>query len=191
MNKPASQGQKKILNILTAKSGVTGYATNRTTEDPCTAFDLIFDRSKMETILVESNKQGKRISQDWKLITKNELRAYVGLCIFRAVHRSRNQAVRQLWSPEFGPPIFSKTISMKRFEKICRALRFDNPTTRNSMLARDKLAAVCLLLDEFVENSQRCYSHTECVTVDKQLYPYRGRFRFIQNICLQSLQSMD
>ena len=71
-------------------------------------------------------------------------------------------------------------MSAKRLDEIRRALRFDDPTTRNSRLAPDKLAAVHLLQDEFVENSQHCYSHTECVTVDEQLYPYRERCRFIQ-----------
>ena len=78
------------------------------------------------------------------------------------------------------PPNFSKKMSVKRFEEIRRALRLDDPTTRNSRLARDKLAVVCLLLDGFVENSQRCYSHTERVAVDKQLYSCRGRCTFIQ-----------
>ena len=192
LNEPASQGQKKSLNILTEKSGVTAYATHQITEDPCTAFDLIFDRNMMKTILVETDKQGNRISQDWELITDNELRAYVGLCILRGVYRSRNQAVRQLWSPEFGHPIFSKTMLVKKFVEIRRALRFVDPTTRNSRLARDKLATVRLLLNGFVENSQRCYSHTECVTVDEQiLYILTGGVVDSYNICLQSLQSMD
>ena len=78
------------------------------------------------------------------------------------------------------PAIFSKTMSVKRFEEIRRALRFGDPTTGNSRLAQDKLAAVHLFLGGFVENSQRCYLHTECVTVDEQLYPYRGGCRFIQ-----------
>ena len=92
LNELASQGRKKSLNISTAKSGVTVYATNRITENPCTAFDLIFDRNMMKTILSEINKQGKRISQDWR----NKLRAYVGLCVLCGVYCSRNQAVRQL-----------------------------------------------------------------------------------------------
>ncbi|XP_076047476.1 uncharacterized protein LOC143029018 [Oratosquilla oratoria] len=121
-NEPSSQGRMKSLNILTSQSGVTAYTTNRITEDPCTAVDLLFDRDMMGTILVETNKQGQQICQDWKLITENELRAYVGFCILRGVYRSKNQAVRQLWSPEFGPPIFSKTMSVKRFEDIRRAL---------------------------------------------------------------------
>ena len=106
------------------------------------------------------------------------------------MYRSRNQAVTQLWGPEFGPPIFSKTMLMKRFEEIGRALRFDDPTTRNSRLAQDKLAAVCLLLNGFVENSQRCYSHTECVTVDEQLF-LTADVVDSYNICLQSLESME
>ena len=77
-------------------------------------------------------------------------------------------------------------MSVKRFEEIRRALRFDDLTTCNSGLARDKLAAVRLLLDGFVENSQRCYLHTKRVTVEKQLYPYRDVVDSY-NICLQSL----
>ena len=60
LNEPALQGRKKSLNILTAKSGVAAYATNRIKEDRYTAFDLIFDRNMMKTIQVETNKQGKR-----------------------------------------------------------------------------------------------------------------------------------
>ena len=42
LNESALQGRKKSLNILTAKSGVTAYVTNRITEGPCTAFGLLF-----------------------------------------------------------------------------------------------------------------------------------------------------
>ena len=118
--------------------------------------------------------------KDWKTLVLEELQAYIGLCILRGVYKSKNQAVRQLWNPLFGPPIFSKTMSVNRFEQIRGALRFDNPTTRKSSQARDKLAAVRLLLDGFVENSHRCYQHSECVTVDEQLYPFRGRCSYIQ-----------
>ena len=47
-------------------------------------------------------------------------------------------------------------------------------------IARDNLAAVRLLLDCFVRNSQLCYNHSEAVTVDEQLYSFRSRCRFIQ-----------
>ena len=78
------------------------------------------------------------------------------------------------------PPIFSQTMSVNRFEEIRRALRFDNPRTRQGGQIRNKLAAVRLLIDGFIENSQSSYVHTECVTVDEQLYPFRGRCRYVQ-----------
>ncbi len=42
------------------------------------------------------------------------------------------------------------------------------------------MAAVRLLLDGFVSHSQKAYVPGPSVTVDEQLYPYRGRCRYIQ-----------
>ena len=72
---------------------------------------------------------------------------------------------------------FSQTMFVNRFEEI---RRFDNPATRSGRIARENLAAVRLLLDSFVRNSQICYNHSEAVIVDEQLYPFRGHCRFIQ-----------
>ncbi|XP_076069849.1 uncharacterized protein LOC143041722 isoform X1 [Oratosquilla oratoria] len=140
----------------------------------------------MGTILVETDKQGQRICQDWKLTTENELRAYVGLCILRGVYRSKNQAVRQLWSPEFGPPIFSKTMSMKRFEDIRLALRFDDPTTRNSRLARDKLAAVRLLYCIALSRSyreKRSSATSSCFSQNQKAISSQSRKRSRCELC--------
>ena len=54
------------------------------------------------------------------------------------------------------------------------------------------MAAIRLLLDGLVTNSQKCYIHNECVTVDEELYPFRIRYPYIQympskpaNYCLK------
>ena len=44
----------------------------------------------------------------------------------------------------------------------------------------DRIAATRPLLDSLVTNSQKCYIHNECVTVDEELYPFRGRCSYIQ-----------
>ena len=67
-----------------------------------------------------------------------------------------------------------------RFKKIRRILRFDNPDTHQARLARDKLAAVRLLIEGFQSNSHSAFIPGECVTVDEQLYPFRGRCRYRQ-----------
>ena len=66
-------------------------------------------------------------------------------------------------------------MSLNRFKRISTLLRFDNPRTGQSRLARDKLAAVRLLLDGFVHNSQSACVPNEYVTVGEQLYPFRDR----------------
>lgn len=177
---PAATGRLSSINVITTKPGPTVYSSARMTECPSSAFDLIFDHEMTKTILIETNREGKRIKKDNFLeITNEEIRAFLGLCILRGVHKSKNQDVRDLWSSN-GPPIFAQTMSINRFEEIRRFLRFDNPATRAGRISRDKLAAVRLLIDGFVKNSQLCYNHSECTTVDEQLYPFRGRCRFIQ-----------
>ena len=71
-------------------------------------------------------------------------------------------------------------MSLNRFKLIRTVLRFVNVSTRQARLARDKLAAVRLLIDGFTTNSQKAMVPGESVTIDEQLYPYSGRCRYRQ-----------
>ena len=104
--------------------------------------------------------------------------------ILRGVYRADGEPIEELWSPEHGRPIFRSTMRLYRFRELQRFLRFDNRDMRSGRLVRDKCAAVRLLLDGMVENSQKCYKPgcNGSVTVDEQLYLYRGRCRFVQYI---------
>ena len=117
---------------------------------------------------------------DWVDVTNEELDAYISLCILRNVYKGKDEDLRELWNPVSGRPIFRDTMSINRFEEIRRMLRFDNRATRIASLRNDKLAANRLLLDGLVANSQKSYVHSECVTVNKELYPFRGRCPHIQ-----------
>jgi hypothetical protein len=135
----------------------------------------------IETIVAESNRQGRRSRGDeFAPIDYTEMCAFLGLLILRGVYRAAGECVDELWSPSHGRPIFSKVMGLNRFKLIRSVLRFDNIETRQGRMARDKLAAVRLLLDGFVQNSQRAYVPGHSVTVDEQLYPFRGRCRYRQ-----------
>ena len=178
---PHLQGRERESNILRQRPGVTPYAAQRLKENIISSFKILFDHSMLETIVFETNRQGRRMKgPEWKEIDNIELDAYIGLCILRGVYKSSNESVRELWKEETGRSIFGKTMSVNRFEEIRAMLRFDNPLTRSSRQQRDKIAAVRLLLDTFVTNSQLCYKHSECVTVDEQLYPFKGRCSLVQ-----------
>ena len=93
--------------------------------------------------------------------------------ILRGVIRAAGECTDELWSPEHGRAVFGRFMSLSLFKLIRGVLRFDNVETRQGCLARDKLAAVRMLLDDFVEHSKLAYVPGSSITVDKQLFPYR------------------
>lgn len=179
---PSESGQRPTRNIIRTRPGVTSYAKARV-HDELSAFKLIFDDAMVETIVAETNREGIRVSSDnWKTTSKAEVEAFLGLCILRGVYRGNMESLEELWSEENGRTIFRQTMPLYRFRQLQRNLRFDNKETRCARLARDKLAANRLLLDGFVHNSQACFFPNGHVTIDEQLYPFRGRCPHIQYI---------
>ena len=177
---PAHSGRRRIANILRQKGEITAYATHRSHDIVC-SFKCIFDQSMLDTIIVEINRGGRRVKgNEWKDVASMEIETYFGLCILRGVFKDNNENVRELWIPVSGRPIFGNTMVFNRLEDIRRMLRFDNRATRMARLRNDPMAATRLLLDGLVTNSQKCCIHNECMTVDEELYPFRGRCLYIQ-----------
>ncbi|PAA53757.1 hypothetical protein BOX15_Mlig004292g1 [Macrostomum lignano] len=179
-NPPARCGQRPAGNILRLRPGITQFATARL-HDEESAFKLLFDADMVDTIVVETNREATRVlGQAWLPTTRVEMYGYIGLCFLRGVFKGNMESIEELWSADCGRKIFAETMSLSRFKSLLRFLRFDNRETRAARLQRDKLAAVRLLLDGLVSNSQRSYVPSGAVTVDEQLFPYRGRCRYIQ-----------
>ena len=80
--------------------------------------------------------------------------------------------------------MFGNTTALHRFEDIRRMLRFDSKAMRIARLWKDQIASPRLLLDGVITNSQKCYIHNECLTVDEELYQFTGRCPCIQ--CMPS-----
>ena len=70
-------------------------------------------------------------------------------------------------------------MALHRFEDTRGMLRSDNRTTKMARLRSDRMPATRLLLDGLITNTQKCHIQNECVTVDEELYPFRGRFPYI------------
>ena len=66
------------------------------------------------------------------------------------------------------------------FCNITRFLRFDMRSTRVSRLQTDKFALISTVWDKFIENCTVCHKPEENITVDEQLFPTKGCYRFIQ-----------
>jgi hypothetical protein len=182
---PFHGGRYEQGNVLRRAPGITVAGLSRISKEDSivTSFQALFDQKMVDTIVKESNREGRRVlGEEWSAINMDEMWAFIGLLLCRGVYRAAGESTNELWSPQHGRAVFSATMSYNRFRTIRRVLRFDNKETRNARLRSDKLAAVRLLLDSFVENSQACYFPSASVTVDEQLYPYRGRCAYRQYI---------
>lgn len=75
-------------------------------------------------------------------------------------------------------------MSKHRYYKITRSIRFDDYITRAQRLVNNKCAAISEIWNLLNVNLKRCYTASECVVVDEQLYPCRNRTKFTQ--CMPS-----
>ena len=80
----------------------------------------------MLTIMLETNRQGKRfVGDSFYLLDDEEFESYFGL-LLRGVYRSGGKATEKLYFPAHGRPIFCQVMSGIRFKHIRGLLRFDN-----------------------------------------------------------------
>lgn len=168
-------------NILQQRMGpVSGIVTT----SPKDAFTNFITGNIIEEILKCSNQEGNRIkkaqNKTWKEITKKEFLAFVGIVLLAGSEKQWDVPIRELFGDPSSNPIYKATMSVERFEEIRRFLRFDDKRTREFRLQTDHLAAFRYIWDLFIGNCRKSYRPSDCVTVDEQLVPFRGRCKFIQ-----------
>lgn len=86
-----------------------------------------------------------------------------------------------MWQP-YPYPLHRAAMSINRFWNIISFTRFDDANTRAQRLESDKAAPIRDIWTMFNSNLANHYKATEYLTIDEQLYPYRGRTRFTQYI---------
>lgn len=132
-----------------------------------------------QQIIFFSNLYGSKLAEKaestWDPITDTELQAYLGLMIIAGVSKSNSVRLSDLWNPERGPPIFSATMSQKRFEKISIVLRFDDKDSRDK---NDRFAPIRVLWDEWANTFPRFFSPYENLVIDEELMSFQGRCCF-------------
>ncbi|KAL1394965.1 hypothetical protein pipiens_001279, partial [Culex pipiens pipiens] len=103
--------------------------------------------------------------------TMGELEAFIGLMILAAVIKGNKEALEGLWAEEMGRPIFRATMPLKRFRTIHAMLRFDDKATRSSK----KGSGILNVWNPWVDQQALLFRPNESITIDEQLYGYRGR----------------
>ena len=114
------------------------------------------------------------------LVEIRELEKFIGLQIARGVLVEKNTPIYQLWSKEWGHPIFGKTMSRDRYKELMRHLRIDNFSTRRERRETNKFCLISETWEDFIENCKRCYVPSFDLSIDEQLFPCKTRCPFIQ-----------
>lgn len=174
---PTSRTRKR--NILRQKGGAANFSNLLTAKE---IFQSIISPEMCEIILAETNKKAAQVlGENGKHVpfSADELNAFFGLLLFAGVHRSNKEHVDELWKPQHLP-MFRATMARNRFREFLRFIRFDDGTTRDERLKADKSTAIRKLWDMLNHNLKIGFSPFETVTVDEQLFGYRGRTKFTQ-----------
>ena len=155
-------------------------------------FELIITPTMLEQVLIDTNEKAQTTFQvwndqnptkpkEWSNVTMMELRAAIGLFLLAGVNKSSDEDIDVLWSSE-SICYYRSAMSKSRFKEILRFIRFDSQRTRAARLIDDKAAPISVLWEQMNSNLRKYYNPSGEITVDEQLFGYRGKTRFTQYI---------
>ncbi|XP_056092518.1 piggyBac transposable element-derived protein 4-like [Rhinichthys klamathensis goyatoka] len=173
---------KHSQTALQMRPGITRYACSHA-EDIKSTFELFLTEEIQSIVLRMTNVEGRRVyANEWTDLDLADIQAYIGVVILAGVYRSNNENMESLWHPDSGRAIFGAVMPLKTFRKISRVIRFDDKQTRIARRANDKLAAIRVMWNKWVEQLPLMFNPGPHVTVDECLVPFRGRCPFKQYI---------
>lgn len=186
---PPSQHQTAAHNVVRQRSG-----PHRSTEmlSISETFKKIFTYEMVDIIVRHTNKKAEATYQNynadhpdsqhqWKPVTIPEIYSFFGILICAGANNSNTDHTFDMWHSN-SYPLYRATMGLNRFHSILRFLRFDDSSTRSQRKKEDKAAPIRDVWTMFNSNLAQMYKPTANLTIDEQLYPYRGRTGFTQYI---------
>ncbi|CAB3232002.1 unnamed protein product [Arctia plantaginis] len=186
---PLTQHQTTAHNIVRQRSG-----PHRSTKmlSISETFKKIFTYEMVDIIVRHTNKKAEATYQhynadhpdsphQWKPITIPKTYSFFGILICAGANNSNMDHTFDMWHSN-SYPLYRATMGLKRFHNILRFLRFDDSNTRSQRKKKDKAAPIRDVWTMLNSNLAQMYKPTASLTIDEQLYPYRGRTGFTQYI---------
>lgn len=187
---PRSCQQVRSHNIFRDRCGPARITENMT---PLQCFKSYLTVEMVDIIVRHTNRKAhatynayneenpNRRQLKWKDTTINEIYAFIGMVLMAGTNHSNDENARDLWTSQ-AHPIFRATMGINRFFDLLRFMRFDDPRTRVERQRQDKAAPIRDIWIMLNANLARYYVPSEYLTIDEQLYPFRGRTKFTQYI---------
>lgn len=187
---PPSQHQAAVRNIVRQKSG-----PHRSTEtlSICDTFKKIVTSEMIDIIVRCTNKKATAVYKNynethparkqavWKYLIPRELYAFFGILIAAGANNSNTDHTTDMWKTT-SYPLYRAAMGINRFWNILRFIRFDDVNARVQRMKDDKAAPIRDIWTMLNSNLSKMYRPTESLTIDEQLFPFRGRTKFTQYI---------
>lgn len=186
---PPQVHQTPSHNVLRQRSGPHRSTETLSIRD---TFTKIITVEMVDLIVRCTNKKANKVydhynvmnpnsQRSWKPVTSQEMYAFFGILICSGVNNSNIDHTSEMWKSTLYP-LYRASMGVNRFRLILRFIRFDDVNTRQARAEKDKLAPISDIWTIFNSNLSNIYKPTANLTIDEQLYPFRGHTKFTQYI---------
>lgn len=159
------------------KTGIQNNIVNENST-PRDAFNGLFSTDVVDQLVRATNKYGKTLYNskplakrvEFQETNQKELLKFLGLCLLQG--QTKSPTIRQLFSkhPLYYRPVFSATMSGRRFETILRCFNtHSDPNISTEPSSDDRLIKVRPLLDTMIQRFSAAYSPDKELSLDESL----------------------
>ena len=178
--RPAARirGRRPANQILAHDAGqVVGDAQRCTNE--VQAFKLFMSQDIFDLMILNTNNKINFYNETFPdkkvdLVDSTEIHALFGIFMARGFFQWNYCDIKGLWNLPQSNPLFTATMSRKRFTQLLKFLSMDDPETRRDRFQYDRLAAARQCFEMFNDN---CGTHLKAgpyLTIDECLYSCRN-----------------
>lgn len=186
---PPQVHQTPSHNVLRQRSG-----PHRSTETLSIGdtFKRIITVEMVDLIVRYTNKKANKVYDNynaknpdsqrlWTPVAIQEMCAFIGVLICSGANNSNVDHTSEMWKST-SYPLYRASMGINRFRSIMRFIRFDDVNRRQTQVEKDKAAPIRDIWTMFNSNLSNMYKPTANLTIDEQLYPFRGHTKFTQYI---------
>lgn len=142
-------------------------------------FELICKETNKYALMSFADQNRKKLKSDdnWEDCDPNEITAFFTLCIIMSV--VKKPSLQSYWSTKeiIATKIFSKVMTLRRFQSIMRFLHFADNTECDPS---DKLKKIRPIVTYFGNKFKANYTPDRNISIDESLMKFRGRLSYVQ-----------
>lgn len=143
-------------------------------------FNMIINQEMIHKLTIYTNQ---KLENSDEAVTDDEIKAYIGLLLLFGITDKNRFPIDELWSPNalHFSQFASAAMPRKKFQLISKNITFDDMRTREQR-SKNKFHKMEEIFNQFKNNIKNLCQPSSSLTVDEELYPFRGKTSFRQYI---------